>query len=209
MARKAAIFGFLAVQAIALALWLSVILPFASTGKPLTDPAQQIWSGGGYSNLDSSFRSGRDVVLAPRFEPFGLLLTGTILMVLAGVAGMAAIILWRRSKIWLTVGAAVIALLLGAAGNWFLATHWQGDTAFPPGFVNADLLYGISKAFNTQFYIGFALFAVATVLVIAGVATRERALGFQFVAANWVLIALVWLATYVVCFVAPFPFGAD
>jgi hypothetical protein len=94
-----------------------------------------------------------------------------------------------------------------AAGNWFIATQWQGDSAFPPGYLNADLLYALSKTFNTLFYIGFALFAVATVLVIAGVATREKPLGFQVVAINWVLLAASWLVIFIVVFVIPYPGG--
>ena len=105
------------------------------------------------------------------------------------------------------VGAAIAALRLGAAGNWFIATQWQGDSAFPPGYLNADLLNALSKTFNTLFYIGFALFAVSTVLVIAGVATRENPLGFQVVAINWVLLAASWLVIFVVLFVLPYPGG--
>lgn len=207
MARKAAVFGFLAIQAVSIALWLSALLPFLTSGRPLVDEAQQIWSGGGFSTLDSSFRSGREVVLAPRFDPYGVLLTGTILMLAAGAAAIAAIVLWRRSRVWFAVGAALAALLLGAAGNWFIATQWQGDSAFPPGYLNADLLYALSKTFNTLFYIGFALFAVSTVLVIAGVATREKPLGFQVVAINWIVLAASWLVIFVVVFVIPYPGG--
>ncbi len=174
MARKAALFGFLAIQAVGLALWLSALLPFLTNGRPLVETAQQIWSGGGYSTLDSSFRSGREVLLAPQFNPYGVLLTGTILMVLAGAGALAAIMLWRKSKVWFAVGFAIAALLLGAAGNWFIATQWQGDTSFQPGYLNADLLYALSKTFNTLFYISFPLLALSTVLVIAGIATREN-----------------------------------
>jgi hypothetical protein len=205
MARKAALLGFLAIQAISVALWLSALLPFLTNGRPLVETAQQIWSGGGFSTLDSSFRSGREVLLAPQFNPWGVMLTGTILMVVAGAAAAGAIVLWRKSNVWFAVGLAIGALLLGAAGNWFIATQWQGDTSFQPGYLNADLLYALSKTFNTLFYISFALFAVSTVLVIAGIATREKPLGFQVVAINWVLLAAIWLALFVTLFVIPYP----
>jgi len=205
MGRKAALFGFLALQAIAIALWASALVPFLTNGRPLVEAAQQIWSGGGYSTLDSSFRSGRDVVLAPQFNPYGVLLTGTFLMLAAGLAAAGAIWMWRNAKVWLAVGLAVAALLFGAAGNWFIATQWQGDTSFQPGYLNADLLYALSKTFNTLFYVGFALFAIATVLVIAGIATRERPLGFQVVALNWVVLAAIWLVLFVGVFVIPYP----
>ncbi len=204
MGRKATFFGFLAVQALSIALWVSAAAPFLSRGQPLVESAQQIWSGGGYSQLDSSFRIGRNVVLAPSFNPFGVMLTGSIFMVLAALAAAGAIFLWSRAKVWLAVGAAVVALLLGAAGNWYIATQWQGDTAFSPGYLDSGLLYSLSKAFNTQFYIGFALFAVSSVLVIAGIATRERPLGFQYVALNWIIIAVVWLAAWGLLYVMPY-----
>jgi hypothetical protein len=203
MARKAALLGFLAVQAIAIALWVSAAWPFLTSGKPLVETAQQIWSGGGFSQLDSSFRMGRNVVLAPQFDPFGVMLTGTILMGLAGVAAVASIFLWRRSKVWLAVTASVAALLLGAGGNWYIATQWQGDTAFKPGHYDTGFLYALSKAFNTQFYLGFVLFALTSVAVIAGFASRERPLGFQLAAVNWIIVAGVWLLSWVFLYVMP------
>jgi hypothetical protein len=204
MGRKATFFGFLAVQALSIALWVSAAAPFLGRGQPLVETAQQIWSGGGFSQLDSSFRIGRNVVLAPSFNPFGVMLTGSIFMVFAALAAAGAIFLWSRSKVWFAVGAAVVALLLGAAGNWYIATQWQGDTAFAPGYLDTGLLYSLSKAFNTQFYIGFALFAVSTVLVIAGLATRERPLGFQYAAINWIIIAVVWMASWGLLYVMPY-----
>jgi hypothetical protein len=208
MARKAAFFGFLAIQAVSIALWVSALLPFLQRGTPLVETAQQIWSGGGFSQLDSSFRIGRNVVLAPTFEWWGVMLTGTLLMLAAGFAAGVAIVLWRRAKVWFAVGLAFVALLLGAGGNWFIATQWQGDTAFPPGYLDTGLLYSLSRAFNMQFYIGFALLALSSVLVIAGVATRERPLGFQVVALNWVVVALTWIGTFIFLFVLPHPGGA-
>ena len=145
------------------------LIQFLQAGHPLVDPAQQIWSGGGEFADRQQFPHGAGIpargdVSIPttyccrRRWPF----------VAAGLAAAGAIFLWRRSKAWFAVGAAIAALLLGAAGNWFVATQWQGDTAFPPGYLNADLLYAFSRAFNMQFFIGFALFAVSTVLIIAG-----------------------------------------
>lgn len=203
MARKAALFGFLAVQAIAIALWVSAAWPFLTSGKPLVETAQQIWSGGGFSQLDSSFRTGRNVVLTPQFDPFGVMLTGSILMALAAIAAGGAIFLWARSKVWLAVAAAVAALLLGAGGNWYIATQWQGDTSFPPGYLDTGLLYSLSRAFNTQFFLGFILFALSTVAVIAGFATRERPFGFRLAAANWLIVAAVWLLAWAFLYVMP------
>jgi hypothetical protein len=203
MGRKTALLGFLAIQAVSIALWVIPLIQFMQAGHPFVDTAQQIWSGGANSLIDSNFRTGQEFVLAPTFDPFGSLLTATFFMVGAGVAALTAIIVWRRSLVWFAVAASVVAILLGAGGNWFIATQWQGDSAFPPGYLNADLLYAFSRAFNMQFYIGFALYAVSVVLVIAGFATKERPLGYQIVALNWIVIAVIWLAMWVILYVLP------
>lgn len=203
MGRKAALLGFLAIQVVGISLWGVPLFEFVQAGNPVVDPAQQIWSGGASSLIDSNFRTGQEFLLAPTFDPFGSFLTGTLFMAGAGLAAIVAILLWRRSMVWFTVGVSFAALLLGAAGNWYIATQWQGDSAFPPGYLNADLLYAFSRAFNLQFYIGFALYAVSVVLVIAGFATKERPLGYQFVALNWIVITVIWLAMWVVLYVIP------
>jgi hypothetical protein len=203
MGRKAALLGFLAIQVVCISLWGVPLIEFVQAGNPVVDPAQQIWSGGASSLIDSNFRTGQEFLLAPTFDPFGSFLTGTLFMAGAGLAAIIAILLWRRSMVWFTVGVSFAALLLGAAGNWYIATQWQGDSAFPPGYLNADLLYAFSRAFNLQFYIGFALYAVSVVLVIAGFATKERPLGYQFVALNWIVITVIWLAMWVVLYVIP------
>lgn len=203
MGRKTAFLGFLAIQAISVVLWAMPLIQFMQTGHPFVDPAQQIWSGGASSLIDSNFRTGEEFLLAATFDPYKHMLPATLLFAVAALAAFGAIFLWRRAKTWFAVGVAIAALLLGAAGNWFIATQWQGDTAFPPGYLNADLLYAFSRAFNMQFFIGFALFAVSTVLVIAGIATRERPLGFQIVALNWIVIAVVWLAMWAFLYVLP------
>ena len=203
MSRKTALLAFLAIQAVSIVLWVMPLIQFLQAGNPLVDPAQQIWSGGASSLIDSNFRTGQEFLLAATFDPFKYMLSATLAFVAAGLAAAGAIFLWRRSKAWFAVGAAIVALLLGATGNWFIATQWQGDTAFPPGYLNADLLYAFSRAFNMQFFIGFALFAVSTVLIIAGIATRERPMGFQIVALNWIVIAIIWLVMWAFLYVLP------
>lgn len=203
MGRKAALFGFLAIQVVSIALWAIPFVQFLQAGHPLVDPAQQIWSGGANSLIDSNFRTGQEFLLAPTFDPFASFLTASLLFGAGGLAAVGAIFLWRRSKVWLAIGLSLAALLLGAGGNWFIATQWQGDSAFPPGYLNADLLYAFSRAFNMQFFIGFALYAVSVVLVIAGVASRQRPMGYQVVALNWIVIATIWLAMWVFLYVLP------
>ncbi len=203
MGRKAALFGFLAIQLVALTLWVVPLIQFVQAGQPMVDAAQQIWSGGANSLIDSNFRTGQEFVLAPTFDPFGNFLIATLFMAGAGLAAAGAIFLWHRAMVWFAVGVSLVALLLGAGGNWFIATQWQGDTAFPPGYLNADLLYAFSRAFNMQFYIGFALYAVSVVLVIAGFATPERPRGYQVVALNWIVISVIWLAMWLFLYVLP------
>ena len=64
MSRKVALVGFLLVQVIAVVLWVTAILPYL--GEAVIN-AQQIWSGRGFSNISSNFRSGSQVVLATPF----------------------------------------------------------------------------------------------------------------------------------------------
>ena len=93
---------------------------------------------------------------------------------------------------------------LGAAGNWFIADQWlSGDTSFPQGFLHVYLLYGLSQAFNIQFFIGFIMLALSVVLLIAGVATKQKPLGFHVVALNWAVVAAVWVITYLALYLAP------
>ena len=201
MSRKAALIGFLLVQVIAIVLWVMAIQPFFGEG-PIA--GQQIWCGRGFSNISSNFRSGSQVVLATPFQANGALMWATLLMVAAAASAIAAIFAFRKSRLWLAVGLAAFGLGLGAAGNWFIADQWlSGDTSFPEGFLNVYLLYAISQAFNIQFFIGFALLVVSIVLLIAGVASKQRPLGFHVVALNWAVVAATWVLTYLALYLAP------
>jgi len=201
MSRKAAIIGFLLLQVIAVALMVAAIQPYL--GEP-TPSGQQIWSGRGFSNISSNFRSGSQVVLATPFQWNGPLLWATLLMVAAGAAGIAAMFVFNRGRTWVAVGLSIAALLLGAGGNWFIADQWlSGDTGFPQGFQNVYMLYELNQKFNIQFFIGFVLLALSIVAIIAGVATKSRPFGFHVVALNWAVVAAVWVVTYIVLYLAP------
>ncbi|MDP3493227.1 MAG: hypothetical protein Q8R82_08930 [Hyphomonadaceae bacterium] len=201
MSRKAALIGFLLLQVIAIALWVMAIQPYLGEG-PVT--GQQIWSGRGFSNISSNFRSGSQVVLAAPFQPNGALMWATLLMVGAAGSAIGAIFAFRRSRLWLAVGLAALGLALGAGGNWFIADQWlSGDTSFPEGFLNVYLLYAISQAFNFQFFIGFVVLVISIVLLIAGVASKQRPLGFHVVALNWVVVAITWVLTYLALYLTP------
>lgn len=210
MSRKAALAGFLILQAIAIGLWINAALPYLS--NPDSSGAQsgcQIWSGGGYSDLSSNFRSGSQVVLVPQFNPAGPFLWATLLIVAGGLAGLASLYSFRKARVWLAVVLAGLGLALGAGGYTFLASQWSGDTSFPEGFLHAYLLYGLAQAFNIQFFIAFALLALSTVSVIAGFSTREKPFGFHVVALNWAVVAGVWLITYLALYVAPSLAGGE
>ncbi|RYG29815.1 MAG: hypothetical protein EON93_15980 [Burkholderiales bacterium] len=201
MSRKAALIGFLLLQVIAAALMVAAIQPYLGEPAPA---GQQIWSGRGFSNISSNFRSGSQVVLASPFQWNGPLLWATLLMVAAGAAAVGSMFAFNRSRTWVAVGLAVTALLLGAGGNWFIADQWlSGDTGFPNGFQNVYMLYELNQKFNIQFFIGFVLLALAIVAIIAGFATKSRPFGFHVVALNWVVVATVWVVTYIALYLAP------
>ncbi len=213
MARKAGLIGFLVVQAISVVVWLMALLPHLGQGA-LYEDAQQIWSGGGHSFVETDFRTGQNLLGVERFHPVGNLgeldpsplLLGTVLLLLAaGAAAVAAFVF--RSKAVVASGVAIVALLLGLGGCALIAMQWLGDTAFPPGFMNTYVLNGLTRAFLVQVGLGFAFLAICSVLVIAGVATQERPFGFRLAALNWIMVAAVWVVFYLACHVAPFPFG--
>lgn len=201
MSRKAAIVGFLLLQVIAVALVVMAIQPYLGEPAPT---GQQIWSGRGFSNISSNFRSGSQVVLASPFQWSGPLLWATLLMVAAGAAGIASMFVFNRGRTWVAVGIAVAALLLGAGGNWFIADQWlSGDTGFPQGFQNVYMLYELNQKFNIQFFIGFVLLALSIVAIIAGLANKTRPFGFHVVALNWAVVATTWVVTYIALYLAP------
>jgi heme/copper-type cytochrome/quinol oxidase subunit 3 len=138
----------------------------------------------------------------------GHLLLGTLLMLLAGALAAGAILLFKTRLLEASL-ASIFALLSGLAGCAFIAMQWQGDTAFPPGFLNTYLLNGLTRAFLMQVALGFVLLAIPSVLAIAGIVTRERPLGFRFAALNWVVVAVVWVVFYVACHLLPFPLGDE
>ena len=72
LARNAGLIAFLAVQALAVILWLMALLPALAPGEPpLIESAQQIWSGGGHSNVETNFRTGQGIVGVERFHLVG------------------------------------------------------------------------------------------------------------------------------------------
>lgn len=201
MSRKAAIVGFLLLQVIAVALVVMAIQPYLGQ-DPIT--GQQIWSGRGFSNISSNFRSGSQVVLAAPFQWNGPLLWATLLMVAAGAAAIISMFVFNRGRTWVAVGVAVMALVLGAAGNWFIADQWlSGDTGFPEGFQNVYMLYELNQKYNIQFFVGFILLALSIVAIIAGIASKSRPLGFHVVALNWAVVAIFWIVTYIALYLAP------
>jgi hypothetical protein len=214
---KAGLVAFAGVQVLALVFWVMALLPNIGPGAdPIVESAQQIWSGGGHSIVDSDFRSGRNIVGVGRFHPVGdlakldpsPLLVGTLLMLLAGAGALVAIYLFRTRVLYAS-GVAIAALLAGLGGCVFIAMQWLGDTAFPPGFLNAYLLNALTRAFLLQVALGFVFLAVPSILAIAGVVTRERPLGFRWAALNWLIVTAVWVVLYIAGHVALFPFGDE
>jgi hypothetical protein len=204
MSRKAALIGFLVLQAIAVVLWVNAILPLMQVGgPPFIGTADETFTGRIFSAVSFNFRSGETSLISPRFNPVGPLLWASLLMLAAGAAGFASLLMFRRGRTWISVGLAAAALMLGLGGIWFIVEQWSGDTMFVAGSVGPLWLYAMARAFLLQFFIGFVLLALSIVAVIAGFATKERPLGFHVVALNWVVVAVVWVATYLALYLAP------
>lgn len=204
MGRKAAVIGFLVIQAIVIAVWLLALLPLAQPGGPaFIGTADETFTGRIFSAVSFNFRSGETSIVSPRFNPTGPLLWATVLMFGAGLAGAFSAAMLRGSRTWISVAAALLALLIGLAAVWFIVEQWSGDTMFPAGSVGPLWLYAMARAFLLQFFIGFALLALGAVVVIAGFATPDRPLGFYAVCVNWMIVTTVWLASYLLLYVAP------
>lgn len=204
MSRKAAFIGFLVIQVIAIVLWVTGLLPLAQPGgPPFIGTADETFTGRIFSAVSFNFRSGETSIVSPRFDPLGPLLWASVLMLASGLAGAGSLVMFRRARTWLSVGLAASGLLLGLGGIWFIVEQWSGDTMFAAGSIGPLWLYAMSRAFLIQFFIGFALLALATVSVIAGIATHERPLGFHIVALNWLVVAATWVVAYLALYVAP------
>lgn len=208
---------FLGVQVLCLFFWAWALLPNLSPGAdPLVESSQQIWSGGGHSLVESDFRTGRNVVGVGRFHPLGdpagldpaPLLLASFFMLFAQ-AGAALALRFYPSRILLASGAAIAGLLSGLLGCLFIAMQWLGDTAFPPGFLNAYLLNALTRAYLLQVSVGFVFLAVPAALGVAGLLTPERSFAFRWASINWAVVAAFWLIFYLVCHVIPFPFGDE
>jgi heme/copper-type cytochrome/quinol oxidase subunit 3 len=203
MLKRAPVIGFLVVQVLVVLIYVLSLAPLLQAGTVLVSHGAQIWSGGAFSNTVGNFRSGSSASMAAPFKPYETLLWGTLLMLLSAGAAWYASRLFRAGRIWAAVGIGALVLALGAGSIWCVITQWSGDTLFPPGAVSVGWGYAITRAWVLQFFIGFALLAVAIVLAIAGLATRERPLGFYLVALNWLIVAAVWVLTYLTLYVVP------
>jgi hypothetical protein len=204
MNRKAAFFGFLAIQAIAIVLWVIAVLPLMRAGGPdFIGTAEETFTGRIFSALSFNFRSGETSVVSPRFDPLGPLLWASLLMLASAAAVFAGDVMFRRKKTWLSVGLVGLGLLLGLGATWFIVEQWSGDTTYGVGSVGPLWLYAMARAFLLQFFIGFALLALSVVAVIAGFATNEKPFGFHIVALNWLVVVATWIVSYLALYVAP------
>jgi hypothetical protein len=202
MRGKAALFGFLVLQAAILILWLGSLAQVLASDAPFISNAQQIWSGGAFSTTTGSFR-GDQGVSAARFEVDGYMLWAALLVVASGLAAWFAGGAFHRDRSWLAAAPGVIALGLAAGGAYYAITQWSGDTAFEPPAVNVMVLYMATRAAIIQLFVGWVLLAVYTVLSIAGISNAGRPLGYHLVVLNWVIVAIVWAALYLGLYLAP------
>jgi heme/copper-type cytochrome/quinol oxidase subunit 3 len=205
MRGKAALIGFLALQAVIVAVWLTALLPLTKPGAaPFISQEMSTWSGAVFSDIAFNFRTRSSAVTSVPFSPTGPLFWATILMAVSGAVAFLASRFFRRERIWIAAGLAGLALVLGAGAAFFIVQQWSGDTVFAPGSVNTVWLYMSTRSFLIQLVLGFLFLALGAVLTIAGIATAEKPLGFHLVALNWIVVSVVWLLMYLGLFVLPF-----
>ena len=205
MRGKAALIGFLVLQAAMLIFWIGSLGPVVGAGPMISD-VQQIWSGGVFSNTTGSFR-GDQGVSASKFELAGPMLWGSAMIVLAGIAGWLSGGEFHKNRTWIGAGLAIVALGLATGGAWFVVQQWAGDTAFDAPAINMIVLYMATRTALIQLAAGWVLLALYTVLSIAGISTAGRPLGYHLVVLNWVIVAIVWAALYLGLYASPGLFG--
>jgi hypothetical protein len=205
MRGKTALIGFLVLQAAMVIYWIGSLAPVVGSG-PMVSDAQQIWSGGVFSNTTGSFR-GDQGVSATKFKITGPMLWSAALIVLGGFVGWVAGGEFHKDRSWLAAGLTVVALGLGAAGAYFVVQQWAGDTAFEPPAVNVIVLYMATRTALIQLAVGWVLLAIYTVLSIAGISNAGKPLGYHLVVVNWAIVAIVWAALYLGLYVSPGLFG--
>ena len=203
MRGKTALIGFLVLQAVMLFIWAGSLAPVMGTGIPFISSEAHIWTGAVYGIEASNFRGQESALSASPFKPFGYLLWSAILMAISGALGWFASGAFQRARSWFAAGLGVAALGLAAGAAYYIVEQWAGDTMFPPGSVNEQVLYMATRAFVIQLFTGWALLAVYTVLAIAGLATADKPLGYHLVALNWLIVATVWVIAYLGLYLAP------
>lgn len=185
------LWGFLILQAAVLALWAPVLLSLVSSDD-LLSATVQIWS-----------RSGEAQEAARPFRPSGGLLTATLF----SLGSCAALFVGRndfragmpgRSLIYLA-----IALMTGAAGIAFIAAEWTSAVMFPAGSLNVAGLYMATRTWMIQVFLAYLILLIYGALVGLGLVTRERPCGWGLAVANWWITSGVWLALYVLGYLAP------
>lgn len=205
MRGKAALIGFLVLQAVVVAVWLSALLPLAQSGTaPFISQDMSTWSGAVFSDIAFNFRTRSSAVASAPFEPHGPLMWAALLMLISGFAAFFASRFFRRERIWIAAGLAGLALVLGAGAAFFIVEQWSGDTTFQPGSVNTVWAYMSTRSFLIQLVLGFLFLATGAVLAIAGFATADKPMGFHLVALNWMIVSIIWVLIYVGMFVLPY-----
>jgi hypothetical protein len=206
MRGKTALIGFLVLQAATLIFWVVSIGSLLGSISPVVSDANQIWSGGAFSTTTGSFR-GDSGVSAAKFDLFGPMLWGALLIAGSGAAAWFAGGAFHRNATWLSAVLSVAALGLAAGGAYYIVTQWSGDTSFDPPMLDMTLLYMVTRTAMIQLFVGWVLVAIYTVLAIAGVSNAGKPLGYHLAELNWIIVTIVWVAVYLGAYVLPHQLG--
>ncbi|HVY88635.1 MAG TPA: hypothetical protein VG942_07190 [Hyphomonadaceae bacterium] len=204
MRGKTAFIGFLVIEIIIVALWVASLSPVLGSGAPFISPDAHVFSGALWASEASDFRLGVSGALSYRpFRYDEYLLWAALLIGASGVSAWFAGWAFRKNWSWVAVGLGILTLGLAIGGGYYIVEQFGGDTMYPPGSVNEQVLYMATRAFLMQAFIGWVLIAGYTVLTIAGFATAGKPLGYHLAIVNWLITAGTWLVMFIGLFLVP------
>jgi heme/copper-type cytochrome/quinol oxidase subunit 3 len=187
------ILAFIALQAVVSAGWLSAwlsIAPEAATGM-LNRGSAQLWSASGPG-------VGGELI-----DPWNELLTATLLLLGSAASAFMSrqdFIAGHSARAALYLAA---ALGLSAISIWLIAAQWTEPTVFPEGYPDIALIFAATRAFITQFFIGYLVLTGYLMLVVLGKASAPQPRGFHLAVVNWWVVTASWALLYLAAYAGP------